>query len=396
MLNLNVMASTWSGVSRCYIYQDCAWVHRVTNEKKTELHYTSPYKVVAYTQDGRMVPLCLEDPSEMKVATAYAEGQKYSGILDKHKESWVTLRKQDGKYLKVEYDALELGGNPYSTIVKWACETPVELRYKTTGVKWTNIVEVNACTEGPSTISDTALVDSDLPYQYEGEVTLIKSENPQSEDYEEKYEALSLMSSGVTSVRSSYKVASNPEVHKCLGVIALPPLMKVDLCTAPFEYQMVYGISLNGAPKKNNANIQLESLAPWYIRPAKCNLQYGNYHCCYNLPSTAKGERISFPVAKSPEVYYGTEVNYTTKKEGENYIFDLTIDVTVEDSTGARDKHFIFSLDTGKYQVVSSQPAPTAGLQAPGVINWKASCSEEQFRTSFRLTLVNDSSYFSL
>ncbi len=391
------MAQTNNKSSRCYIGHDSAWIHYRTNAGRADLHYTSPYKVVAYTPEGRMVPLCLEDPSEMKPATAYVGKKKFEGVLDKRGEDEVTLIKRDGCYTQVKYDALELSGNPNTTIVKWVCDAPVELKYKTTGVKWTNITEINACTDGPSTITDTALIDSDLPYRYEGEVTLIKSEK-KSERNENgpSYMSLTESTSSIQRSSESSKVAHNPEVHKCLGWIALPSLMKVELNSSPFEYQMVYNVELNGAPKKDSATIQLESRAPWYILPSKCNLQYGNYHRCYHMPSTPKGERISFPVSKSPDVHYSTSLNYNKTKEGESWKYDVTIEVTVEDTAGTRDKSFIFALKLGQYQLVSVKPAPTEGLQQPGWIHWKASCEGDVFSAVFNLSLLSNSSYFNL
>lgn len=382
--------------ARCLIYGNCAWIYCTTNGAQMTMNHVPPETITVTQSGGTFVPICITSPEENGKVTAFAKKNKFTGKLVKYDDETAEILQDNGHYIIVNYNALEFHSNPRESVIRWVADTPVDIGYKTSMVKWTNILEIRVIPGYCSIISDTALIDSDLPYRFEGDVTLVKSEkSTRTYDSSERLGMVRSLAGGSSSDESG--VATNGEIHKHIGRIALPQLLRLELGTAPFEYSQVYAIALGSNSKGVNAEIQLETISPWYVQPATLNLHYGNYHTSYGVPAYRQGELMRLPVAKSPEVSYTTQVSYTkTEVSGNLYQYDVSILVTVTDTHENRRKMLLYSLETKDYQVVSTSPTPTAGIQKPGSIHWKAVTEESQSETTINVVLRGNGGYFSL
>lgn len=387
----------------CRIYADYAWISLHSSAGEVTLPSALPETVTAVRASGDTVKIDINKTNSNNRVTVKLGGSSYAGTLvGRRKKDVVKVALNGGTLVETHYDSIFYASNPDDVNVSWTPEVPVEINYQTVDITWTNVIEIRATTGRPNTIKDTALIKSKLVQPFEGDVTLVKRQHNEKEMRERPQRARiteSVQESAEISFGSDETdVGTNVEVHKSLGKMRLSPLTRLELSSSPFTYNQIYYVPLGTSSSSGNAEIQLESISPWYIQPATYNLEYGSYNTTYQMPTTRKGEYLRLPVTKSPQVNYTTTVDRKRKKlrsDPDLYEHTLDIEVKVEDSLPNRKKEILYGLPTRGYKLASSFPQLVPELQKPGWIYWKFQTDDQSNFTMFRVVFHSENSYFS-
>ncbi len=385
---------------QCRVYSDHSCVYLQSDLGKLLLQSAVPSSITATNSDRRTVPLTIEKLKNCDVEV-YNKGQKYTGkLVNLSEKNTVGIILDDGSYFTGSYDNLKLSSNPEHTTVKWESGVPVEVNYQTRAVTWTNVIEVRATPGKQCTITDTALIKSNLLTPFKGEVTLVKRDHNGRESSRSRSESnnecfLVQQSCEIPLSSDDSGVGTNVEVHKNLGYMELPSLLRLELDFSNFDYSQIYYVQLRRKGSyEGNAEIQLESVSPWYIQPAEYNLEYGSYNTTYSLPAHRKGELIRLPVTKSPEVSYAVELEASkSATRSDTYIHNLKFRVTVSDVVPDRKKVIVFGINIGD-KVDTVDPKPS-GPQKPGWIYWRVASNLKQEIHNFKIIVYTDNNYLS-